>query len=88
MWVPDTYEAARDAVSSAWLAVAPKAAGFVVLVRLYLEGVAPLAGRYWVPALLALCGLTIVAGNLMAMPQHEHQAPARPTPASRTSATC
>ena len=40
MWVPDTYEAATTPFV-AWLSVAPKAAGFIVVFRLYLEG----AGR-------------------------------------------
>ena len=39
MWVPDAYEAASTPFV-AWLSVAPKAAGFVVIFRLYLEGVA------------------------------------------------
>ena len=38
MWVPDAYEAASTPFV-AWLSVAPKAAGFVVMFRLYLEGV-------------------------------------------------
>ena len=67
MWVPDTYEAAATPFV-AWLSVAPKAAGFVVVFRLYLEG-AGSAGSVWVPIVSALAGLTIVAGNLMAIPQ-------------------
>jgi NADH-quinone oxidoreductase subunit N len=67
MWVPDTYEAAATPFV-AWLAVAPKAAGFVVVFRLYLEG-AGHAAYVWVPVVSALAGLTIVAGNLMAIPQ-------------------
>jgi NADH-quinone oxidoreductase subunit N len=67
MWVPDTYEAAPTPFV-AWLAVAPKAAGFIIVFRLYLEG-AGSAGLLWVPVLSALAGLTIVAGNLMAIPQ-------------------
>ena len=42
MWVPDAYEAASTPFV-AWLSVAPKAAGFVVIFRLYLEGVSPVA---------------------------------------------
>ena len=38
MWVPDTYEAAGTPFV-AWLSVAPKAAGFVAIIRLYVEGV-------------------------------------------------
>jgi len=67
MWVPDTYEAASTPFV-AWLAVAPKAAGFLVVFRLYVEG-AGSAGLLWVPVLSAMAGLTIVAGNLMAIPQ-------------------
>ena len=48
--------------------VAPKAAGFIVVFRLYLEG-AGSAGLMWVPVVSAMAGLTIVAGNLMAIPQ-------------------
>jgi len=67
MWVPDTYEAASTPFV-AWLSVGPKAAGFIVVFRLYLEGAAG-TGYVWVPILSALAGLTIVAGNLMAIPQ-------------------
>lgn len=67
MWVPDTYEAATTPFV-AWLSVAPKAAGFVVVFRLYLEGAG--SGVFlWVPVVSAMAGLTIVAGNLMAIPQ-------------------
>ena len=67
MWVPDTYEAAGTPFV-AWLSVAPKAAGFVAIFRLYLEGVGA-AALIWVPVVAALAGVTIVAGNLMAIPQ-------------------
>ena len=67
MWVPDTYEAAPTPFV-AWLSVAPKAAGFIVVFRLYLEG-AGNSAFLWVPVLSAMAGLTIVAGNLMAIPQ-------------------
>ncbi|HXJ81023.1 MAG TPA: NADH-quinone oxidoreductase subunit N [Candidatus Methylomirabilis sp.] len=67
MWVPDTYEAASTPFV-AWLSVAPKAAGFVVIFRIYLEG---LGDRVvlWVPVATGLAAITIVAGNLMAIPQ-------------------
>jgi NADH-quinone oxidoreductase subunit N len=67
MWAPDTYEAASTPFV-AWLSVAPKAAGFIVLVRLWVEGVGA-AALVWMPAIAALAGMTIVAGNLMAIPQ-------------------
>jgi NADH-quinone oxidoreductase subunit N len=67
MWVPDTYEAAPTPFV-AWLSVAPKAAGFVALFRVYFEGVGGEAVR-WMPVAAALAAATIVAGNLMALPQ-------------------
>ena len=67
MWVPDTYEAATTPFV-AWLSVAPKAAGFIVIFRLYFEGASGTA-LVWVPLVSAMAGLTIVAGNLMAIPQ-------------------
>ena len=67
MWVPDTYEAASTPFV-AWLSVAPKAAGFVVLVRFYVEGVGDRA-LVWAPVFATLGAITIVAGNLMALPQ-------------------
>ena len=67
MWAPDTYEAGSTPFI-AWLSVAPKAAGFVVIIRLYMEG-AGSAALAWVPLISMLAGVTIVAGNLMAIPQ-------------------
>ena len=67
MWAPDTYEAGSTPFV-AWLSVAPKAAGFVAIIRLYLEGVGS-AALVWVPLVSMLAGMTIVTGNLMAIPQ-------------------
>ena len=67
MWVPDTYEAASTPFV-AWLSVAPKAAGFVALFRVYFEGMGPDASA-WGPMGAGLAALTIVGGNLMALPQ-------------------
>jgi NADH-quinone oxidoreductase subunit N len=67
MWVPDTYEAASTPFV-AWLSVAPKAAGFVAIFRVYLEGAGERA-MMWTPILAGLAAVTIVAGNLMALPQ-------------------
>ena len=68
MWAPDTYEAAGTPFV-AWLSVAPKAAGFVAIVRLYVEGIGSTV-PIWMPAVATIAGVTIVAGNLMAIPQH------------------
>jgi NADH-quinone oxidoreductase subunit N len=67
MWVPDTYEAAPTPFV-AWLSVAPKAAGFIALFRVYFEGVGP-AVTLWVPVAAGLATVTIIGGNLMALPQ-------------------
>ncbi len=67
MWVPDTYEAASTPFV-AWLSVAPKAAGFVAIFRVYLEGVGE-GTTMWMPIVAALAAVTIVGGNLMALPQ-------------------
>ena len=67
MWAPDTYEAATTPFV-AWLSVAPKAAGFVAIVRLYVEGVGS-AALMWMPIVAVLAGMTMVTGNLMAIPQ-------------------
>ena len=67
MWVPDTYEAASTPFV-AWLSVAPKAAGFVALFRLYYEGTGERVAA-WIPIAAALATITMLAGNLMALPQ-------------------
>ena len=67
MWVPDTYEAAGTPFV-AWLSIAPKAAGFVAIIRLFIEGVGPTM-MMWVPAVAGIASVTIVFGNLMALPQ-------------------
>jgi NADH-quinone oxidoreductase subunit N len=67
MWVPDTYEAASTPFV-AWLSVAPKAAGFVAIFRVYFEGGAERASA-WVPVAALLATVTMLGGNLMALPQ-------------------
>jgi len=67
MWAPDTYEAASTPFV-AWLSVAPKAAGFVAIIRLYVEGVGS-AAVAWMPIVAAVAGMTMLMGNLMAIPQ-------------------
>jgi len=67
MWVPDAYEAGPTPFV-AWLSVAPKAAGFVTLFRVYFEGAGDRAA-VWAPAAAGLATLTMLGGNLMALPQ-------------------
>lgn len=66
-WVPDTYQGAPTAFV-AFLSTAPKVAGFAALVRLYLEGFGGLRTTWW-PVLLVICVVTMVLGNLLALPQ-------------------
>jgi NADH-quinone oxidoreductase subunit N len=67
MWAPDAYEAASTPFV-AWLSVAPKAAGFVAIIRLYVEGVGT-AALIWMPFIATLAAMTVITGNLMAIPQ-------------------
>jgi NADH-quinone oxidoreductase subunit N len=68
-WVPDVYQGAPTPVT-AYLSVASKAAGFVVLIRflLVLETIPVLAHKL-TAVLTLLAGLTLVFGNLSAIPQ-------------------
>lgn len=68
MWAPDIYEGAPTPVT-AYLAVASKAAGFAALLRIFM-GAVPLAYFNWSVILAVLAALTIVAGNLIALAQH------------------
>ena len=68
-WVPDVYQGAPTPVT-AFLSVGSKAAGFVVLMRVlgpFLS--APEIEAKLISALQILAGLTLIYGNLAAMPQ-------------------
>ncbi|MFZ5479824.1 MAG: NADH-quinone oxidoreductase subunit N [Myxococcota bacterium] len=65
LWVPDTY-ASAPAPFVAFLSVAPKAAAIAAVARLAHEAL-PVAT--WATPLLVVCGVTMVAGNLMAVQQ-------------------
>ncbi len=69
MWTPDVYEGAPTPVT-AFFAVGPKAAGFVVLLRLFMNfwDKVPSGGvLFW--ALWVISVLTMVVGNLVALRQ-------------------
>ena len=65
MWVPDAYEGAPTPIT-AYMAVAVKAAGFAVLLRLLNVGLLPLAS-YWLPVMWTLAVATMLVGNLGAI---------------------
>jgi NADH-quinone oxidoreductase subunit N len=68
-WVPDVYQGAPTPVT-AFLSVGSKAAGFVVLMRVIEPFLAvPVINAKLVAALQVLAGLTLIYGNLAAMPQ-------------------
>lgn len=68
LWIPDTYQAA-PAPFVAFLSVAPKAAVMAALVRL--AGMPERVGvpSSWLPVLLAVSVVTLVLGNILAIPQ-------------------
>lgn len=67
MWSPDIYEGAPTPVT-AFLAVASKAAGLAAFVRVFLTAL-PELQSYWLIVVIALAALTVVVGNLIAIPQ-------------------
>jgi len=65
MWAPDVYEGAPIPVT-AMLAMASKAAGVAVLLRVFLVAFANLQG-YWLPVISVLAGLSMVVGITVAI---------------------
>jgi len=67
MWAPDVYQGSPTP-ATAFLAVGSKAAGFVLLLRL-LFSAAPDVTHRWGLFLAAIAAITILYGNLCALPQ-------------------
>lgn len=67
MWTPDVYEGAPTSVT-AFMAVASKAASFGAFVRVFVEGLGGLKAN-WNVLFLAVCIITIVLGNVVAIVQ-------------------
>jgi NADH-quinone oxidoreductase subunit N len=67
MWAPDVYQGAPTPVT-AFLAIASKAAGFVLLLRVLFMA-APLVARHWENLFMIVAAITILYGNLCALPQ-------------------
>ena len=69
MWTPDVYEGAPTPVT-AYLSVASKTAGFAAFVRLFWVGLdAPALHFTWVGLFAVLAAISIILGNLEAIPQ-------------------
>lgn len=67
MWAPDVYQGAPSP-TTAFLAVGSKAAGFVLLLRVLFNAV-PAITENWSKLLIAVAMITILYGNLCAIPQ-------------------
>ena len=67
IWAPDVYQGA-PAPTTAFLAIGSKAAGFVLLLRVLFTAV-PSVTAHWADLLIVISGITILYGNLCAIPQ-------------------
>jgi NADH-quinone oxidoreductase subunit N len=66
-WTPDAYQGAPTS-AAAFLSVAPKAAAFAILLRIFLEGM-PEAARTWTAVTASLAIVAMFVGNLFALRQ-------------------
>jgi NADH-quinone oxidoreductase subunit N len=66
-WAPDAYEGAPTSITG-FMSVAVKAAGWAMLLRIFLFGLYPLRSMY-VPLLIFVSIATMTAGNLAAITQ-------------------
>ena len=67
IWAPDVYQGAPTP-TTAFLAIGSKAAGFVLLLRVLFTAV-PAISAQWANLLITISGITILYGNLCAIPQ-------------------
>ena len=67
IWAPDVYQGSPTP-TTAFLAVGSKAAGFVLLLRVLFSAV-PDVTAHWPKLLAGLSAITILYGNLCAIPQ-------------------
>jgi NADH-quinone oxidoreductase subunit N len=67
IWVPDVYQGAPTP-TTAFLAIGSKAAGFVLLLRFLFTAI-PDVTAHWKNVLIVISAVTILYGNLCAIPQ-------------------
>jgi NADH-quinone oxidoreductase subunit N len=67
IWAPDVYQGAPTP-TTAFLAVGSKAAGFALLLRVLFTAV-PAVAAQWADVLIIISAITILYGNLCAIPQ-------------------
>jgi len=66
-WTPDAYQGSPTPVTG-YLSVGPKIAAFALILRLFVEALAPLKAD-WVGAVIILAAVTMTLGNLVAIGQ-------------------
>ena len=66
-WAPDAYQGAPTPFT-AFLSVGPKAAGFALLLRFFMQGALP-AHEQWLGLLAVLAAITMTVGNVVAITQ-------------------
>jgi NADH-quinone oxidoreductase subunit N len=66
-WTPDAYQGSPTPVTG-YLSVGPKVGAFALILRLFADGLWPLA-EWWLPVVIVLAGLTMTLGNLVALTQ-------------------
>ncbi len=67
MWVPDVYEGAPTTIT-AFMSVGPKAAAFAIVLRIFLDALAPVA-EVWLVVVAVIAVLTIALGSFVALVQ-------------------
>jgi len=67
IWAPDVYQGAPTPTTT-FLAVGSKAAGFVLLLRVLFAAI-PAVTAHWADFLIIISAITILYGNLCALPQ-------------------
>jgi NADH-quinone oxidoreductase subunit N len=66
-WTPDAYQGSPTPVTG-YLSVGPKVAAFALILRLFVEALAPLKAD-WTAVVVVLAALTMTLGNLIAITQ-------------------
>jgi len=69
MWTPDAYQGAPTPVS-AYMSVIPKVAGFAAMIRVLVQGLAPLSDE-WIIIISILAVITMSFGNIVAIAQRD-----------------
>ena len=66
-WTPDAYQGSPTPITG-YLSVGPKIGAFALILRLFVDGLDPLA-EYWLPVVIVLAAATMTLGNLVALTQ-------------------